>query len=292
MNSSSPGQRKILYISTYKKQTMARTGVLSDVAIKHHCPEFFPPDLGVQKGMSPIHFQDHVFEGIKTPKMKKTHTTFARFPATDLHNFAMFASPQRYQEAYLEAVHNFRKELGSDNHPTDLNKGYELQKLSTHKPYPMKAPSTAAGTSTYLSGASTDIADLSSLSHFHTAPSSLTLGRMTRKEGREAFDKEIALGRNIFAPESRAFMSNLGIDTSLDVLFPGGNIPAKAGKMSHSEVLSVFESAYRGSSEDLARIRRADAAARAHGVIPDQSQFMSSIMGHRSSMENMEDVDD
>lgn len=258
---------------------MARSGVLSDVAIKHHCPEWFPPDIAVQKALQPVHFQHHIFHGIKNLKEMKTHRTLPRFPVYDIHNFASVAAPQRSQEAFLEGVHNYRKELGSDNHPTNLDTGYEQQLLSNHRPYAMKSRSvTSAGTSTYLSDADTDVADLSSLSHFSTVPSSLTLGKMPRKQAREQFDQEMGIGKSIFAPESRALMANIGTNQAMEILFPGGSIPAHSSKMTHGEVLSRLSEAYRGSAKDLAILNRADAAARAHGVIPEQSEFMSSII--------------
>jgi hypothetical protein len=258
---------------------MARSGVLSDVAIKHHCPEWFAPDIAVQKALQPVHFHHHILHGIKIPTEMRTHRTLPRYPAYDIHNFSTIAAPQRSQEAFLEGVHNYRKELGSDNHPTELRLGYEEQVQSTHKPYPMKARSTTtAGSSTYLSDADTDVADLASLSHFSTVPASLTLGKMPRKQAREKFDQEISIGRNLFQPESRALMANIGTGQALDILFPGGSIPAHSGKMSHGEVLSKLSEAYRGSGKDLAILNRADAAARAHGVIPEQSEFMDSII--------------
>ena len=255
-----------------------RSGVLGDVAIKHHCPEFFAPDVHVHKALQPIHFQHHHLHGIKMPKEMKTHRTFPRYPIFDLHNFATIAAPQRYQEAFLEGVQNFRKELGSDNHASDIQSAYGQQIMSTHKPYLSKSRSvTTAGSSTFLSDADTDIADLESLSIF-TTPSSLSLGKMTRKEARQQFDQEMGIGKNIFAPETRAMMSNIGVDQAMDILFPGGNIPAKSGKMSHGEVLSKLNEAYRSSPKDIAILNRADASARAHGVIPEQSEFLDSIV--------------
>lgn len=255
-----------------------RKGSLSDVAIKHHCPEYFALDVHVHKAMQPIHFQHHHLHGIKIPKEIKTHRTLSRYPAYDMHNFAMVAAPYRHQEAFLESIQNFRKELGSDNHAADIGNAYRQQVLSTHKPYSVKTRSvTTAGSSTALSDAATDIADLDSLSVFST-PSSLTLGKMTRKAARQQFDQEMGMGRNIFAPETRAMMSNIGVDQALEILFPGGNIPAKAGKFSHGEVLSKLNEAYRASPKDIAILNRADASARAHGVIPEQSEFMDSIV--------------
>jgi hypothetical protein len=73
---------------------MARVGVLSDLAVKHRNPEFFPLDVGGQELMHPIHLQKNIFKGIKPPKRTKRYTDVSRFPLNDLKNFAQFGSQQ------------------------------------------------------------------------------------------------------------------------------------------------------------------------------------------------------
>jgi len=265
---------------------MARTGVLSDVAIKHHCPEFFPPDIRTQKAMHPVHMQTSIFNGIKVPKETKAFTDFSRFPVNDLKNFATVAAPARTTEAFIESIHNYRRQIGSDNHPESLQNGYAEQMKATHKPYDMKRPeSTIVGSST-LSNASTDIADLNSLRHYSTVPASLTLGSHTRSQGVVSFNDEMGRDlRFILPPESRALISNVSgsrVGDVTEIVLPGGVNPRQR-PLTHGEVLSRLNEAYRTSSADLSIIQIADAAARARNVVPDRSSFMSSIIGETES---------
>ncbi len=262
----------------------ARVGVLSDVAIKHHCPEFFPPDLMTHKALHPTHLQTNIFRGIKVPKETKTQTEFARFPINDLQNFAMVAAPARTQEATMEAVFNYRKQIGSTNAPSDIEQGYAEQMKSTHVPYGMKRPeSTVAGSST-MSDASTELADdLTSLTH---ATASLTLGRSNRHDAMRQFDSEFSAARRFLHPQTRAMISNIaeteGVEKILPLLFPDGFGP-RSVKMSHGEALSILNHEYRSDRQSLAIISKADAAAKTQGVIPDQSEgLMSYILGPRS----------
>lgn len=271
---------------------------MSDVAIKHHCPEFFPPDLMVQKAMHPTHLQSNIFKGIKIPKETKTQTEFARFPVNDLRNFASVAAPARTEQAFMESVYNYRQRLGSSNTPSDIKTGFAEQMKSTHRPYGMKRPSdetsTVIGSST-LSDASTDVADLASLMH---APATLTLGKNTRRTGMTQFDQEFKFARSFMAPESRALISNIAssdkMENVLTMLFPSGfgpRGPINQGKMTHGEVLSTLNHKYQGDRKALSIISRADAAAKAQGVIPDQSVgLMSYILGYREETDNVQEA--
>lgn len=266
----------------------ARVGVLSDVSIKHHCPEFFPPDLMTHKAMHPTHLQTNLFRGIKVPKETKTQTEFARFPINDLQNFAMVAAPARTQEAMMESVYNYRKQLGSTNTPSDIQQGYAEQMKSTHVPYGMKRPESLAPTiigSSTMSDASTDFADLASLTH---APASLTLGKYNRRQGMKQFDAEFKVAKTFMEPQTRAMISNIAknqdVEKLFPVLFPDGFGP-RSGKITHGEALSKLNREYRGDRGSLSIIARADAAAKSQGVIPDQSVgLMPYILGNREHM--------
>jgi hypothetical protein len=266
----------------------ARVGVLSDVAIKHHCPEFFPPDLMTHKAMHPTHLQTNIFRGIKVPKETKTQTDFARFPINDLQNFAMVAAPARTQEASMEAVYNYRKQLGSTNTPSDIQQGYAEQMKSVHVPRVMKRPESLAPTvigSSTMSDASTDLADLSSLTH---VPASLTLGKNTKRQGMEQFDAEFRIAKSFMEPQTRAMVANIAntqdIEGVLNIMFPDGFHP-RGGRISHGEALSKLNHEYRGDRASLAIIARADAAAKSQGVIPEQGTgLMSYVLGAREHM--------
>jgi hypothetical protein len=263
---------------------MARTGVMSDVAIKHHCPEMFPPDLASHKAMHPSHLQAHIFTGIKSPRETQTFSDFARFPLTDLQNFAMVAAPSRTPHAFMESVYAYRKQLGSTNVPSDILAGYDEQMTSSFSPRGMKTPaSTVIGSSTF-SEASTDVADIASLTH---APASLTLGKTTRREGLKMFDKEFAVAKSFMEPHTRAMVSNIArgesMDGVLNILFPDGFSP-RGGKLSHGEALSRLNQEYRTDKEALAVIARADAAAKKQDISPYQGTgLMSYIIGTREA---------
>lgn len=266
-----------------------RAGVLSDHAVKHHCPEFFPPDLMVHKAMHPTHLQTNLFHGIKVPKETKTQTEFARFPINDLQNFAMIAAPARTQQASMEAVYNYRKQLGSTNTPVDIRLGYAEQMKSTHEPTPMKRPESHAATSIVDSSStdlSTDFGDLSSLAH---ASASLTLGKSTRRQAMRQFDAEFKVARSFMEPQTRAMVSNIvakgdDMHSILNLLFPDGFGP-RGGRLSHGEALSRLNEEYRADRESLSIIARADAAAKSQGVVPEAGTSLMSYITGASDVE-------
>ena len=198
-----------------------------------------------------------MFKGIKPPPETKTYTDFARYPLNDLSNFATVAAPSRHQEALMDSVYNYRERLGSTNVPKDLKDGYFVALKDTHIPFGMKR-----------------------------REDDITLGKSNRREGMRQFDQEFKAARPFMQPESRAMLTNLAqgkdMENLLKVVFPGGfgARGAAEGFQTHGQVLSRLNKEYQGDKESLAMIARADASARAHGVIPDQSSFISRIMGH------------
>ena len=249
---------------------MARTGVLSDISIKNHCPEYFPPDLASHKAMHPSHLQANIFTGIKPPRETQTFSDFARFPLNDLQNFAMVAAPSRTQHAFMESVYAYRKQLGSSNVPSNIVDGYDEQMKSSFTPRSMKSPVSTVIGSSILSDASTDVADIASLTH---TPASLTLGKSTRREGLKMFDKEFAVAKSFMEPHTRAMVSNIArgenMEGVLKILFPDGFSP-RGGKLTHGEALSRLNKEYRTDKEALAVIARADAAAKKQDIVPYQ----------------------
>lgn len=247
----------------------ARVGVLSDAAIKQHCPEFFPTDMRTTAALKPLNLQTHPFKGIRIPRETQTET-HSRFPINDIQNFASIAAPSRYQEASMEAVYRYRETIGSDNVPSDISAGYKEQMKSTFKPRSM----TSVGSSS-LSAASTDIADLSSLTH---TPASLVLGIRTKKEGMELFDAEMSGGRAILDPRSRALISNIAtkedFGSILDIIFPGGINP-RSGRITHGEVVSKLNKEYQSDREALSIIAKADSASKRRGVVPERGNLLA-----------------
>ena len=137
-----------------------------------------------------------------------------------------------------------------------------------------------------MSDASTDLADLASLTH---APASLTLGKHNRRQGMKQFDAEFKVAKSFMEPHTRAMISNIAKDQDveklLSILFPDGFGP-RSQKISHGEALSKFNHEYRGDRASLSIIARADAAAKSQGVIPDRSVgLMSYILGVREHLD-------
>jgi len=124
---------------------MSRQGVLSDLAVKHRNPEFFPLDVGGQELMHPIHLQKNIFKGIKAPKRTKRYTDVSRFPINDLKNFATFGSAGRSQEAEFYSIMAYRKELGSNNYPGHLETAFKARNNADYTPAPLFRPETGAG---------------------------------------------------------------------------------------------------------------------------------------------------
>ena len=269
-----------------------RTGVMSDVAIQHHCPEFFPPDLSSHKAMHPLHLHTSIFRGIKVPKQAKTQTDFSRFPINDLHNFAMLTAPDRYQEATMEAVYNYREHIqGMTATPPNMHQSYAQAMKSTHLPIISTPPasvaasthassstqSTTAGAST-MSNASTDFADLGSLTH---VPATLSLGRFKRTPAMTHFDRQFPAAMKYLMPETRAMLSNISSSAETEKLLkvvlpetpfgPRGR-GAQEKRLAHDVAIARLNHEYRADRSSLNVISRAERASRYRNrdEIPEQ----------------------
>jgi len=216
---------------------MSRTGVLSDLAVKHRWPEFFPLDVGGQELMHPIHLQKNIFKGIKAPKRTKRFTDVSRFPVNDLKNFATFGSAGREKEAEFYAIMNYRKELGSNNVMPHLETAFQARNKADYTPAPMFRPEAGAG------GVQ--------------APATLSLGRYARKEGQDAFSQAVVGSRSFLSARMRATLSNIAepadYPTLMSYLVPGG-LPTK---ISDEEAKSKLNEIYRDDPEQLGIIERA-----------------------------------
>ena len=225
-----------------------RQGVLSDLGVKFRYPEMFPLDLGGQELMHPMHLQKSVFKGIKAPKRTKRYTDISRFPVNDLKNFAQFGSAGRSQEAQYYAIMNYRKELGSNNYPSNLETAFQARNKADYIPASMFRPETGAG------GVQ--------------APATLSLGRYTRKEGQDAFSQAVTGSRSFLSARMRATLSNVAepadYPTLMSYLVPGG-LPTK---ISDEEANSKLNEIYRDDPEQLGIIERAWHASGKHNILP------------------------
>ena len=227
---------------------MARVGVLSDLAVKHRNPEFFPLDVGGQELMHPIHLQKNIFKGIKVPKRVKRYTDVSRFPLNDLKNFSQFGSAGREKEAEFLAIMNYRKELGSNNVMPHLETAYQARIKADYTPAPMFRPEAGAG------GVQ--------------APATLSLGRYMRKEGQDMFSKAVVGSRSFLSARMRATLANIAepadYPTLMSYIVPGG-LPTK---ISDEEAKSKLQKIYRDDPEQLGIIERAWHASGKQSLLP------------------------
>ena len=227
---------------------MARTGCLSDLAVKFRYPEMTPLDIGSQELMHPIHLQKNIFKGIKAPKRTKRFTDVSRFPVNDLKNFATFGSAGRDKEAQFYAIMNYRKELGSNNVMPHLETAFQARNKADYTPAPLFRPDTEAG------GVQ--------------APATLSLGRFRRKEGQDAFSQVVVGSRSFLSARMRATLANIAepadYPTLMSYLVPGG-LP---NKINDEEAKSKLNEIYRDDPEQLGIIERAWHASGRHYLVP------------------------
>ena len=221
---------------------MARIGVLSDMAIKQRYPEMYPLDLGGQELMHPMHLQKNTFKGIKVPKRTKRFTDVSRFPVNDLKNFATFGAGERSQEAEFFSIMNYRKELGSNNVPMNLQTAYSARIKSDYTPPPMFRPEVGAGGI--------------------QAPATLSLGRYSRKEGQDVFSQSVIGSRSFITPRMRATLANIAEPADYPRLI--SYITLGSGfstKISDEDATTRLNKIYRDDAEQLGVIERAYHAA-------------------------------
>lgn len=102
---------------------MARVGVLSDAAVKIHCPEMFPLPTGQYKLLHPTVLPMNKFDGVKPGLRYKDYSDFARFPDTDFRNFGNIMAVNNRETASLNAIVNYRQQVGSQNLPDAVSMG-------------------------------------------------------------------------------------------------------------------------------------------------------------------------
>ena len=237
---------------------MARSGILSDSAIKMNCPEFFPPDLFTQSSMHPVTLQRNIYKGIKIPTETKTYS-FSRFPINDMRIMASIVDPVRSEQIFRESVSHYRSEIGATTSD------------------PIQAPSEAL----------TDFADTESMITHHTAPSVLTL-RRTPRHALAAIEKEVPGISSVLEPRTRLMISTLAPagDYSNPLLALGLSNP-RAGKLSHNEALSRLQNYYKDSEEDLDKLAHAHAAADAIERMHSKEHFSMNVVPTHFDARNM-----
>lgn len=100
---------------------MARAGVLSDAAVKLHCPEMFPLPSSQYKLFHPTILPTNKLTGVKPELRFKDYQQFARFPDNDFRNFGNINAVNNRETAALNAIYNYRNQIGSQNLPSAVN---------------------------------------------------------------------------------------------------------------------------------------------------------------------------
>jgi hypothetical protein len=218
-----------------------RTGVLSDLAIKQHHPEFFPLDVGSSISTHDAHLPMHPLRGIKLPRDIKNKKTIARFPINDLKNIASFSQPARKHQQQFRAIMEYRKRFESDNVPQNLEIGYKERLQGNYTPIPPKAPSNKQ----------IEMAT-------QTASASIRLYKHTKHEGASRFNANNPEFRDLLSERSKATLYNMADPEHhphlLNVLFPHEK---SKRKISDAEFKHTLSSYYFDSPSEIETINKA-----------------------------------
>lgn len=227
---------------------MARAGVLSDAAVKIHCPEMFPLTTSEYKLFHPTVLPQNKFDGVKPGLRFKDYTDFARFPDTDFRNFGNIMAVNNRETAALNSIINYRQQVGSQNLPDAVSLGatqaFEGVRASERsggqQPYvvnlsqvaptgkaPAPAPLTATGTFSTTTGqsGSTSGAGPSSQINF-------SLAKRTRREQQQAFKQFDVGGQGkYYTAHAKAYMGAFPEDTKNRILsrFSGDVLAVQQG---------------------------------------------------------------
>jgi len=218
---------------------MARVGVLSDTAVKIHCPEMFPLPNDQYRLFHPTTIDHHKLPGVKPERRFKDYTEFARFPDNDFRNFGNIMAVNNRETASLRAILNYRNQVGSQNFPSNVPKaaldeferirqgesagsGNYIINLSSVAPSSGIAPVPIApttttggtGTSTQLSQAPTGGAGSST-----TPQLDFTITSRTREEQKQAFKAfDVGQAGKYYTASAKSYMGAFPDDTRNQIL--------------------------------------------------------------------------
>lgn len=222
---------------------MARVGVLSDAAVKIHCPEMFPLPTDQYKLFQPTKIPHSSFDGVKPDKRFKDFGDFARFPDHDFRNFGNISAVNNREVAALNAILNYRRGVGSKNLPNvvglegrqafqsvrsgenQTGQAPMIVNLSQVQPTgKAPAPATSTATGSALTVTTPTGGGSSSMSGVTIGPQTPTSSQLnfaitarTRKEQQANFlQYDIASGRDekkFFNAQARAYMGAFPDDT-------------------------------------------------------------------------------
>jgi len=217
-----------------------RTGVLSDQAIKEHCPEFFPLDLGSSKLRHTHYMAKNPLKGIKV--INKEHNDFARFPLNDLHNFAQFSVPFRAREAEVMAIIDYRQEICNKHEGESLENAYAKRVDDDFTP---NLPT--AEKETY--------ADEQNI-HIFSNSSSLQRNRFRMTTAHHAFSQTVGEhASKMYEPRSMKLLGSISESNEYmkhhNQFHEGGYIKGQTVRTPHREVLQGLNEMYRDDQESL-----------------------------------------
>jgi hypothetical protein len=238
-----------------------RTGVLSDEAVKRHCPEYQPVNLASLDFLHQHRLQKHPLNGIK---VSSTNTyTLSRFPLDDITNMGMVLGSTDVIEQGVKA---YREAVGVKNRDASVS--------SSFNPYRVYYRHSRNDLREVYSH--TPSSSQNNQSHHPYTPShsdvvgTLKLRNYSRYGGALAFDEAYPLYKLAFYPSVKAAIMNLSDDndirsTMISLAMPDSN----RAKLHVDDVLTRMNNEYRNSARDLLRIERAFNAAKRQGEIPD-----------------------
>jgi len=278
---------------------MARVGVLSDAAVKIHCPEMFPLTTSKYKLLHPTILPMNKLDGVKPGLRFKDYSDFARFPDADFRNFGNIMAVNNRETAALNSIINYRRQVGSQNLPDTVSLGATQtfegirgkERQSGSQPYvvqlaqvipsgkaPAPATSTATGsgltTTTGSSGAGT-----SALFDFG-------MTQRTRREQQQAFKAFDVGGQGRFyTAHAKAYMGAFPDDTKNRILsrFSGDVLAVQQGGNRigvddvHNFLLTQNPSAdeRRNMISLLNQAKKSQAALMMGGFAPGLARFFS-----------------
>ena len=227
---------------------MARVGVLSDAAVKIHCPEMFPLPANDYKLFHPTVLPQNKFDGIKPGLRFKDYTDFARFPDTDFRNFGNIMAVSNRETAALNSIMNYRQQVGSQNLPDIVSMGATQafegvrarERQSGSQPYVVqlaqvipsgKAPAPATSTATG-SGLTTSTAPSGGSGAGPSSQINFSLTKRTRRDQQQAFKGFDVGGQGKFyTAHAKAYMGAFPDDTRNRILsrFSGDILTVQQG---------------------------------------------------------------
>ena len=228
---------------------MARVGVLSDAAVKIHCPEMFPLPTGQYKLLHPTVLPMNKFDGVKPGLRYKDYSDFARFPDTDFRNFGNIMAVNNRETAALNAIVNYRRQVGSQNLPDAVSMGatqtFEgvraAERQGGSQPYIVnlsqvqptgKAPAPAPITTTVTGSGLTTTTSGSGSGAGPSSQISFGMTQRTRREQQQAFKQFDVGGQGKFyTAHAKAYMGAFPDDTRNTILsrFSGDVLAVQQG---------------------------------------------------------------